>query len=363
MIKFRREAVVTAVVMTGLVGCGGRVVNEQSAGGSGGHGGSSKPAGGSGGSPQDAGGTGGSTPAGGSGGWSGCQFVTEPQLLGVSSDFIAVDDSFVYTADGWYGGTVRRIPLCGGEATELASGQDRPFGIAVNDTDVFWAEQGDFGANGAIWRWHKSTGQLTTIASGQLNPSAVVIDEHAIYWQGNFIFKAPLSGGAATQLGSKAGSFMGLAQDATHIYFAGINTVGRVPKSGGDSEMLVQSEDDDGWSAAVDHDWVYYTIYGGSLKKVAKTGGEPIVLTGPGPQRCLDIDETHVYYTQDGKGTWSPPGSTEGTLLRVPKAGGTLERLAAQSGESGGVKVTATDVYWTNGGGYGEAGNLYRLSK
>ena len=55
---------------------------------------------------------------------------------------IAVDTSYVYWTNGAFlysGGAVMKVPIGGGTATTLAIAQDTPWGIAVDDSSVYWA--------------------------------------------------------------------------------------------------------------------------------------------------------------------------------------------------------------------------------
>lgn len=61
---------------------------------------------------------------------------------------IAVDDTYVYWIDS-EGGTVWRQSRAGGTPDLIASGQNRPGGIAVLDGRVFWTSTGD----GAVRSW------------------------------------------------------------------------------------------------------------------------------------------------------------------------------------------------------------------
>jgi hypothetical protein len=44
------------------------------------------------------------------------------------------------------------VPLAGGPIATLASGQADPYGIAVDETTVYWANQQSSGTDGAIMK-------------------------------------------------------------------------------------------------------------------------------------------------------------------------------------------------------------------
>ncbi len=80
------------------------------------------------------------------------------------------------------------------------------------------------------------------------------------------------------------------------------------------------------------------SIKNGSLKRVAKGGGMPLsVLTGLGwPYGGLVLDDTHAYFTDD----W------DGTVQKVPKAGGAATLLQPGLCCPSGPSVDATHVYF-----------------
>src|SRR5665811_85041 len=79
-----------------------------------------------------------------------------PTVLASRSDFthtwyLAIDDTNVYWTDeggAAYTGSVLSVPKSGGAITTLASGQTGPLGIAVTGTDVYWSDHAyaQFGA-------------------------------------------------------------------------------------------------------------------------------------------------------------------------------------------------------------------------
>jgi len=71
-------------------------------------------------------------------------------LVGACLASVATDGSFVYFTAAGSGdatGAVAKVPIGGGEAAVLASGQARPFDVAVDDKCVYWSDLGD----GTVW--------------------------------------------------------------------------------------------------------------------------------------------------------------------------------------------------------------------
>jgi hypothetical protein len=71
-----------------------------------------------------------------------------------------------------------------GTPVPLASGQNRPYGIAVDSTNVYWLNSGD----GTVMKVPIGGGTPETLSSGQQNPatagSAIAVDGTSVYWTG-----------------------------------------------------------------------------------------------------------------------------------------------------------------------------------
>jgi hypothetical protein len=103
---------------------------------------------------------------------------------------IAVDGTSVYWTDNANPGLVKKVPIGGTAVVTLASNQGAPYGIAVDRTPA-----GDAGAVGTQYVYWTNFNDNTVmrlpidggqqpfvLASGQNNPAAIVVDEKNVYW-------------------------------------------------------------------------------------------------------------------------------------------------------------------------------------
>src|SRR5206468_448708 len=67
----------------------------------------------------------------------------------------------------------------------LATNQDQPGSIAVDDTYVYFVAYGDDAGHGAIKRVKKTGGAVTVLASNEFVPGNLVVDGTRVYWTSN----------------------------------------------------------------------------------------------------------------------------------------------------------------------------------
>jgi hypothetical protein len=276
---------------------------------------------------------------------------------------------------------------------------------------------------------------LVPIASGEEEPYRIAIDDQYVYWtNGTALRRAPFAGGDASTLAT--GSIGHLAVGVGFVYFADSlsRTVARVSRNGGNVEGIADSTYVGGitlgsagvyWSnpgisgsppgdgslamaafdgstrsvladgllqpagVAVDDDFVYFSSIasgcsassegmscsGGGVNRVPLGGGEPEVVDAEGtPIELVMHDERGLYWMVDSTVKHSPRGTGavetvitladersgpiavdedylylgstgNGRVVRIPLDGGSPLRVAVDLGEVGGVAVDANWLY------------------
>jgi hypothetical protein len=197
----------------------------------------------------------------------------------------------------------------------LASGQSQPYAIAIDSADVYWTNVGDPGQSyhdGSIARVSKDGGAVVVIASAQNSPTSLALNSDGIYWTDQ----------GYEPSGSPTGIFMAL-------------------HSGGPAKALVMGEHAPTSIALADGD-VYWADYAdanampGLIRAIDNKRGLPQTLeSGVPTPTAITTDAAFVY--------WS---ALDGSVRRVPRAGGAVERLATASGRAWDVAVAGGEVYW-----------------
>jgi hypothetical protein len=241
-----------------------------------------------------------------------------------------------------------------------------------------------------------------TIACDQGTPARLAVDANNVYWTletpGAVVMKASLSGGAAQPLARDSSAAFGLAVDATYVYFTQpvAGRVMRVPIAGGPAVPLA-TQVDGPLSLATDGLNLYWTggkSVGSIMKLPLRDGSTAIaLLTGLGRPRAIAVDGGFVYWTDLADGsvlrasTADVDGGAAGTsmrltsgltqpadlvvragyayvpdqagrVLRVPVAGGVLEKLADTVGVPFGIASDGVSVYWSTLGN----GTIFKTS-
>lgn len=199
---------------------------------------------------------------------------------------------------------VKRMSICGGEAIALALKMGVPANLTIKDQNIFWIdERSGYSPSGSCFSGHASTRILnkspldgtskTELARGDYCREAtddIVVDETHVYWVNSvvspdeyYIKKVPIAGGDSTTLVTVTHTAAGIkemAGDATHIYFTEGSAIKKIPKSGGQIEIVADGEFYRGLALHNGEIFFsgYFDYYTYSLKKVSVLGGSVTTL-------------------------------------------------------------------------------------
>jgi hypothetical protein len=287
---------------------------------------------------------------------------------------LALDSNNVYwTGYASDGGVVMMVPKAGGPPVVLASGQQLPGPIAVDDTGVYWLNLNDDVHGGAVMKVSLDGGAPATLLTYKgFNPHVLAVQDGTVYVGDVYLAILPPDGGSPTYNSWGQVAFAaGLARDGTNLYFAVYDpgsppTVDAIPiamagstpptalASLSGNDVLTGGIAVDGTSVYVTDnvfsDVTHQTLATAAILKTALNGdgGAPsTVVSIPDdagllpPIRVLDTDGTNVYFPLSAN------------IIRVPVGGGTPVALITFSSPDSvtDVKVDTTSVYVGFGAG------------
>jgi hypothetical protein len=155
---------------------------------------------------------------------------------------IAVHAGRLYVAEET--GTVKAIPVEGGDAVAVVTGETGIRSLAVEGAEIVWASD-----EGAVRRAPKDGGAALTIAAGEPPARHLLVDEAQTFWlagraQSSSILCAPRRGGEPQVLVAGL-SLEGFGADASFLYWTDAvrGRVLRVTKAGGPPEVVVEGLD------------------------------------------------------------------------------------------------------------------------
>lgn len=247
---------------------------------------------------------------------------------------LALDDALVYwtSADG----SIRTMPLDGGDPTPIAGGQGDPWDIAVDGHGVYWTNSGDdtvvslpFGA------------ELPKVLTDAGNPLLLAVSGDHLYFTDTYdklsndehVRRVPTAGGGVVNVGATLGAW-GVAVDGSRVYWTdpASDTVWTTPLAGGALTAMATGLLDP-TDIEVDFDAVYVTGLEATYR-IPLGGGPPeAVVWGAGSGLAIDGERLYV-------------GAADGRLLSAPKHGGAAVALAKADLPPSDIGVQGSFVYW-----------------
>jgi hypothetical protein len=265
---------------------------------------------------------------------------------------VAVDDTAIYWTNSVPGGSVMKcaLPSCEGGPTELATGQGRPYAIAVVQGQVVWTNLD----SGEVRSCPKDGGPAADIEIGANAPSSLFPIGSGVWFNERDddsikhceLPPSPSDCFFVMNVGDETGAdWVNVAdgrllwiRDGAEIRQCSTNAdcneeVNRTTLVGG----LTQAS-----SLSVDDAQLYW-LEASSVRSAPRTGmgAAATIADGQSDPAFLALDAADVYWTN----------TLDGTVRKAPKKGGASPTTVA-SGQKGpaGIVVYGPKVYWANAG-------------
>jgi beta-lactamase regulating signal transducer with metallopeptidase domain len=222
-------------------------------------------------------------------------------------------------------GTVMRMPLSEAEPALLASGQDHPSGVAIDSTNLYWVTN-----DGSVRSVPLAGGEPTTLSTGiESFPAAarsIAVDASYVYWteggdlsvSNGRIMRAPLAGGPALVLARDQDSPCRLAVDSESVFWTNLGTLAnrlidgtvmKVPREGG-TPIVLASGQLQPLGIALDGGNLYWTrapieeVSQGIVMRMSLSGGKPTVAAWQQHRPSSIVASAGgVYWTNGGDGS------------------------------------------------------------
>jgi hypothetical protein len=191
---------------------------------------------------------------------------------------------------------------------------------------------------------------LTTLASGQAGPDGVAVNGGGVYWV-NFngggvgsVMSVATTGGAATALATGQSGPRRVAVDETNAYWTNSDgTIGKIARAGGTPVVIARGSS--AYGIAIDASNAYWTdLNAGTVNRTPLGGGATVAIAFGSQPLDVAVDATNAYWTD----------AARHTVSKVPIGGGTTVTLFNGLSIGGdfddGIAVDAKNVYWVNSG-------------
>lgn len=236
----------------------------------------------------------------------------------------------------------------------IAASQDRPVGIAVDSSNVYWVNQGS-GDQGSVMKMSLSGGSPVSLATGESYPQEIAIDATNVYWSNYLsrgsVVKVPIAGGTKVVLAADPNmvNTFAMAIDGTNAYWTNLGdpeanngSVMKVPLGGGPLTTLA-SNMTAVHALAVYNGTVYFGGWGKgqSVLKVGINGGALSTVMDNTFALALAFDATNLFVADLTGANY--------TITQVPLAGTARTTLVREGPPSGNfhLLLDAGNVFWT----------------
>jgi hypothetical protein len=291
-----------------------------------------------------------------------------PCVLATGLDFpfeVTSDDQNVYWTEfgdqqaAFTNGSVKGCPIsgCGSGPTIYASALTNPRGIASDGTHIYFGTASFMAVTGAIWSCPVAgcNGSPTKLSDAEV-PYGIAVDSTQVYWADFFddtVHRVSKAGGSAAVLlfdgGGLATEGEEIAADSAFLYFSdGSGDVYKLPIGGGDPIQMAWWGYGGGWPVRIDSTSVYYGRLGGVsvMSKDATDGGAFIVSDLQDPLGiALDPPTGRLYWADYGSGT-----GKDGTIGRVGTDGSGRTLIASSQVNVEDITIAGNYVFWISSG-------------
>ena len=273
--------------------------------------------------------------------------ICQPTVVATGQNnpsFLAVDNGVLY----WTNigdGTVVRANVDGTGRQIIATGQSAPWVIKVSAGHVYF---GNDTTGGNVVGMLADGGSPIDLSDAQASPRGICVTSSYVLFDtedtnAGSVQRVGLDGKGLTVLTTQTNGPKDLVTDGTYAYWAATpdGHINRIKIAGGAPEVVADASAPFGLTIA--GNFLYFTNHlaggqGGSVGRVSTAGlSEVILSSAEALPRAVATDATYLYWTNEG----------DGTVKRVPLAGGPITVLAAGQSTPWGIAVDDAFVYWS----------------
>ena len=230
----------------------------------------------------------------------------------------------------------------------VASNQEKPYSIAVSDSQVYWGNDGDGKeGTGALMTAPRSGGTARVLVSGQWSPRDILVEGEMVYWvnqglpggsTGAVIAMSPIS---IRSLARAQRGPVGLTHSGPWLYWTnfGAGEIVRLALPNG-SPQIVATGQDTPLGIAADPTGVYWSNRNShELWRLDHSlAGPPVLLSQSSAVNRIDLDANWLYLAGAGGG-----------IGRLALSGGQVESVA-DANRAYNIKIVAHSCFWTDVG-------------